>query len=191
MCEQGKLFFAHVAILVLTVLFLQPVNRVWSAFAWRFLMQLCALTSAYKVRAPPKAPALSNFICLLPGPLQACKAWLCVSFQWRAGTVYNPCSIPIKPICIVHHCQAAWGRITTDESLQVYLKYGLPKLRPFPGAIKAWVQPASAASDFQYLILAALFINAPRPMFSVRALSHAAAWHMGRLFPHLPCPHCL
>ena len=92
------------------------------------------------------------------------------------------------------HCallRGSLGRITTDESLQVYLKYGLPKLRPFPGAIKAWVQPASAASDFQYLILAALFINAPRPMFLVRTLSHAAAWHMGRLFPHLPCPHCL
>ena len=61
-------------------------------------------------------------------------------------------------------------------SSQVYLKYGLPKFKPFPGAIKAWLQPAAAGSDFQYLVLSSLFLNAPRPMLLVRHGCRLASW---------------
>ena len=47
---QGRLFAAHVAILVSAAVWLQPLNRAWSARAWTVLMQLCAVSSAYKVR---------------------------------------------------------------------------------------------------------------------------------------------
>ena len=43
------------------------------------------------------------------------------------------------------------------------IKQGVPKLRPFPAALKQWVLPASASTDFQYLLLSVLFLQA-RPM---------------------------
>ena len=49
---QGRLFVAHVAILLSALMFLQPLNRSWSRVAWRILTQLCAVSSAYKVMLP-------------------------------------------------------------------------------------------------------------------------------------------
>ena len=46
---------------------------------------------------------------------------------------------------------------------QVVIKHGLPRFRPFPAALKQWVMPASASTDFQYLLLSVLFLQA-RPM---------------------------
>ena len=120
-CLQGRLFIAHMGILLAAVVHLQPLYRVYSGLAWRILMQLCALSSAYKVGW-----------CVLCRVTEA---------RW-------------------HALSAAWA--------QVYLKFGLPKIRPFPAAIKTWMQNAGLTTDFQYTVLAALFINAPRPTVLVR-----------------------
>ena len=56
----------------------------------------------------------------------------------------------------------------------MYLKFGLPTVRPFSAAlasIKDWMQRAGTATDFHYLILSALFATAPRPIALVRALT--------------------
>ena len=46
------------AILVSAAVWLQPLNRAWSARAWVILMQVCALSSAYKVCACCVMPRL-------------------------------------------------------------------------------------------------------------------------------------
>lgn len=83
--------------------------------------------------------------------------------------------------CLAFH--AAWpGTCCADScitcghaALQVIIKQGVPRLRPFPGALKQWVLPASASTDFQYLLLCMLFLQA-RPMALVRpALSPLAS----------------
>ena len=56
---------------------------------------------------------------------------------------------------------------SASRAPQVVIKQGAPKLRPFPGALKQWVLPASASTDFQYLLLCMLFLQA-RPMALVR-----------------------
>jgi hypothetical protein len=50
---------------------------------------------------------------------------------------------------------------------QVYLKRGLPRLQPFPHALKDWAMPAAATTDFQYLLLSLLFLQT-RPIVLVR-----------------------
>lgn len=57
---------------------------------------------------------------------------------------------------------------------QVIIKHGVPQLRPFPGALKQWVLPASSSTDFQYLMLCMLFLQS-RPLALVRPASHSAA----------------
>ena len=43
------------------------------------------------------------------------------------------------------------------------IKHGVPRFRPFPAALKQWALPATASTDFQYLLLSVLFLQA-RPM---------------------------
>ncbi|CAL5220522.1 g2554 [Coccomyxa viridis] len=64
---------------------------------------------------------------------------------------------------------------------KVIIKHGVPQLRPFPGALKQWVLPASSSTDFQYLMLCMLFLQS-RPLALVvvpiwtLALYHAVAY---------------
>lgn len=45
--------------------------------------------------------------------------------------------------------------------MQVYLRYGAPRIWPFSWqAVKAWAVPATASTDFQYAIIAMVFIPA-------------------------------
>ena len=63
----------------------------------------------------------------------------------------------------------------TGLALQVYLKAGLPRLRPFPAAVKGWLQQVAATTDFQYALMNMLFLP-QRPLVLVRALSpHSSA----------------
>ncbi|BDA49740.1 hypothetical protein COCOBI_14-3600 [Coccomyxa sp. Obi] len=50
-----------------------------------------------------------------------------------------------------------------SHGYKLFLKYGKPALRPFPAALKAWFGPAAMSTDFQYLLLSILFLQA-RPM---------------------------
>ena len=43
--------------------------------------------------------------------------------------------------------------------LQVYLKHGVPRVRPFPAALKQWAQPVTSSHDFQYAMLSLLFLG--------------------------------
>ncbi|KAK9821054.1 hypothetical protein WJX74_006530 [Apatococcus lobatus] len=49
---------------------------------------------------------------------------------------------------------------------KVYLKAGLPRLRPFPAAIKGYLQQVAATTDFQYALMNVLFLP-QRPMMLV------------------------
>ncbi|KAK9857999.1 hypothetical protein WJX84_008277 [Apatococcus fuscideae] len=49
---------------------------------------------------------------------------------------------------------------------KVYLKSGLPRLRPFPAAIKGYMQQVAATTDFQYALMNMLFLP-QRPMMLV------------------------
>ena len=53
---------------------------------------------------------------------------------------------------------------------QVYLKYGAPRLRPFPAALKQWAAPVTATHDFQYAMLSMLFLSS-KPVALVQPVS--------------------
>ncbi|KAK9809760.1 hypothetical protein WJX73_003583 [Symbiochloris irregularis] len=81
--------------------------------------------------------------------------------------------------------QRAWLYFLQTSALssfyRVYLKHGLPKLRPFPAALKQWAQPVTTSHDFQYTMLSLLFIGS-KPIAlvlmppTVLALYHVSAY---------------
>ena len=76
------------------------------------------------------------------------------------ASVSKPCSPSLAELAFQTQLD---GSYPLCAALQVIIKHGLPRFRPFPAALKQWVMPASASTDFQYLLLSVLFLQA-RPM---------------------------
>ena len=72
----------------------------------------------------------------------------------------------------------------------MYLRLGLPPLRPFPAAVAPWLQQAAASSEFFQVMLATLMLQAPQLWMGVVPLalqaSFPAAAALGALFGSHP-----
>jgi hypothetical protein len=72
----------------------------------------------------------------------------------------------------------------------MYLRLGLPPLRPFPAAVAPWLQQAATSSEFFQVMLATLMLQAPQLWMGVMPLalqaSFPAAAALGALFGSHP-----
>lgn len=59
---------------------------------------------------------------------------------------------------------------------QLYLRFGLPALRPFPAALQPWIQAAAQSNEFHALLLAPLLLQAPQLWVGVVPLSLLALY---------------
>lgn len=64
----------------------------------------------------------------------------------------------------------------TPTALQLYLRFGLPTLRPFPAAIQPWIQQAAQSTEFFHVMLAPLMLQSPQLWMGVVPLAVLAAF---------------
>lgn len=141
----------HLALVLLAVLHLQPLIRSLSQQAWLYFLQISALSSFFKVRQVPK---IHLFAEVIPS-LSICPHPVAVLEQLKQLLLLSP----------KHAETVGW------HCFQVYLRRGVPRLRPFPAALKQWAQPVTTSHDFQYAMLSLLFLGA-RPIALVCWQAH-------------------
>lgn len=59
---------------------------------------------------------------------------------------------------------------------QLYLRFGLPSLRPFPAALQPWIQGAAQSNEFHAVLLAPLLLQAPQLWVGVVPLALQALY---------------
>ena len=132
------LFALHAALLLMGLGSVQPLNGLLAYRSWRWFLFLSVITQAVKVHRPDHASPVSA----------------------SAHTVW--CHAPMTQALHARPGEAGGepGCMSVHATMQVYVKQGLPRLRPFSlAALREWAAPMTATTDFQYLLYSLLFLQ--------------------------------
>ena len=115
----------------------------------------------------PLLPAAGHGLARLQGEVCACRAtapsWTHVLqgdtvFASIDGISMPPCKLHQQPR-LTQSPSLSSTRSTLSRRRQVWLAHGAPPLRPFPDAAKRWLMRTTPTTDFQYAIIAGLFVG--------------------------------
>ena len=180
---QDALFLLHAALLVFGLGAVQPLSGLLAYRAWRWFLFLSAITQAVKVhfdlpggllawtcqhRWCPTHSSTGAPHATPGGPIRAASGG-CVRGEaaWRPMHKFAHLA-SARHDRLARVAGAAWNARREAAAPQVYLKRGLPRLRPFSlAALREWGAPLSATSDFQYLLYSLLLLQC-RPLALVR-----------------------
>lgn len=192
------LLCAHVAMLVTAVLSLQPLSRFLAWQAYFMFCRTAVVASGYKASPWLSVLAWTLLVEAASVSLLAAPRWrpdvACMeqphAHLWHAELVATALLVP--HVATGRHAdagqQATWLAVASPLlgllhtyplhrplPLQVYLRHGLPPLRPFPSAAAPWLHAVAQSPEFFHFLVATLLLQVPQLWVGMAPLLLAVA----------------